>query len=187
MTRKTLWKRIGILAGVCFVVFMVGGIILAGKDVPPMPSAQTPIFLQGGHIINHHIRTKAWSLDFDSAQMTPDQSSGTIDGVHDGVIFRKGKPYLKISAQNVSVNTGTLDFTATGLVHVVSLTSKQPQSFDTDLIVWSNATHHLTLDHPSYFHTGSQTLKVQHVVVDLNTKDSTIKIGQIDGTLDPSH
>lgn len=185
MSKQRLWKRILIVAACAFVVAMIYGTFFTYNDVPKLPPAQAPVSLLGGQVINHHINTKSWSLDYDSARMTPDQSSGTITGIHDGIIYRKGKPYLKISAQQASVNTISLDFTATGLVHVVELGGKVPTSFDTDLIVWSNALHDLTLRHPAYLHTGGQTLKVENVTVDLGTMK--YHIGKIDGSFDATH
>jgi hypothetical protein len=181
MLRNPRWRAVAIVAGVVFVLVMFYETFLTYPDAPP-PMTQAPILFKGGHVVNHHVNTKSWSLDYDSAQMTQDQSSGTIDGIHNGIIFRKGKPYLKISAQQASVNTLTLDFTATGLVHVEELGAKEPVSFDTDLIVWSNALHDLTMSHPSYFHTGDQTLKVEDVTVNLETKK--YHIGKIDGSVD---
>jgi len=183
MSRKVLWQWIGIVAGIAFVAFMIWGTFFTyNGSVSMVPSAQEPVIFKGGHVVNHHINTKSWSLDYDNAQMTADQSSGTITGIHNGIIYRKGKPYLKISAQSASVNTVTLDFTATGLVHVEELGTSRPVSFDTDLIVWSNSLHDLTLAHPSYFHTGDQTLRVEDVTDNLDTKK--LHIGKIDGSVD---
>ncbi|HEY5339535.1 MAG TPA: hypothetical protein VIK27_00785 [Candidatus Aquilonibacter sp.] len=181
MSRKAFWKRVAVLACLAVAIVFVVGVLLAGKGIPPAAPPQSPIVMHGGKIVNHRINNKSWSLDYDSAQMAPDQSSGTITGVHNGIIFRKGKPYLNISARQVSVNTGSLDFTATGLVHVTALQGNATRSFDTDLIVWTNSTHLLKLDHPAYFHTGGQTLKVDHVIVNVDTQD--IKIGRIDGAV----
>lgn len=182
MSPRKRWLRIGLAAAIVVAGWLLYETFFTYNDVPALPPAQAPIFFQGGHVVNHHYVTKSWSLDYDSAQMTADQSSGTITGIHDGIIFKKGKPYLKISAQQASVNTVTLDFTATGKVHVAMLAPNAGRSFDTDLIVWSNQLHNLTLSHPSYVHTGGQTLKVETVTVNLDTDD--IKMGKIDGTVD---
>ncbi|HEY5258772.1 MAG TPA: hypothetical protein VIJ12_10400 [Candidatus Baltobacteraceae bacterium] len=181
MSHKVVWTRVAVLACVAVAIVFVVGVLLAGKGMPLHAPLQLPIVMHGGKFVNHRLNNKSWSLDFDSAQMTPDQSSGTITGIHNGIIFRKGKPYLEISARQVSVNTITLDFTATGLVHVTALQGNAPRSFDTDSIVWTNSTHLLKLDHPAYFHTGGQTLDVDHVVVNVDTQD--IKIGKIDGAV----
>jgi hypothetical protein len=112
--------------------------------------------------------------------MSPDGTLATVDGVHNGILYKKGKPYLNISAEHVSVNTQTIDFTATGDVHIQSLaTPGETKSFDTDLVQWTNATKMLTLPHPSIFHTGGETLKVASISVNFNTSD--IHMGGISG------
>lgn len=178
---KLPWRTIWICAGVAFALFMIGGIVLAGRDTPGLPPIQSPMISVGGHLSNSRTTTRSWSFDYDRAQLSPDQTFGTIQGVHHGIIFRNGKPYLKISAEQISVNTQTLNFTATGKVHVVRIGSGSVTTFDTDLIDWNNATKLLHMDHPSYVHTGGQTLKVRTILVDL-TKDE-VRLGELDGDI----
>ncbi len=58
-----------------------------------VPPGQLPIDLRGGHVLNNHITTKSWSFDYEHARLSPDGLSGTVNGVRNGVVFRKGKPY----------------------------------------------------------------------------------------------
>ncbi len=179
--RNWPWRTIWIGAGIAFGLFMIGGIVLAGRDVPALPPMQQSMVMKNGHLSNLRTTTKSWSFDYDSAQLSPDQVFGTIDGVHHGVIFRKGKPYLTLAAEHVSINTQTLNFTATGKVHVTRIGSGQDTNFDTDLIDWNNATKLLHMDHPTYVHTGGQTLKVETILVDL-AKDE-VQLGKVDGDI----
>lgn len=179
--RDLPWKKIWIGLGIAFGLFVIGGIVLAGRDVPALPPLQPPMIFKGGHYTNSRTTTKSWSFDYDRAQLSPDQTFGTIDGVHHGIIFRHGKPYLTISAEHISLNTQTLNFTATGKVHITRIGSGQSTTFDTDLVDWNNATKLLHMTHPSYIHTGSQTLKVESIIVDLS-KDE-VQTGTIDGEI----
>jgi hypothetical protein len=115
--------------------------------------------------------------------MSPDGILATLDGVKNGVLYKKGKPYLGISAEHVSLNTQTFDFTATGDVHVQALNPKDgvPKSFDSDLVQWVNATKMLQLPHPSIFRTGDETLKVSTITVNFNTSD--IHLGNVSGAV----
>ncbi len=178
--RNWNWKRIGwIAAGVLFV-WVVAGIVLAGRDVPPPPAAQ-PITMRGGRVTGNRISTRSWTFDYTKAQMSPDGILATLDGVKNGVLYKKGKPYLSLAAQHVSVNTQTFDFTATGDVQIEALHPKDgiSKSFDTDLVQWVNATKLLQLTHPCVFRTGDQTLKVADITVDFNK--NSIRLGKISG------
>lgn len=177
------WKRIGWIAGIVLLIWFAVGIMLAGRDVPPPPGAQ-PITLRGGRVTGNHVSTRSWTFDYKHAEMSPDGTLATLDGVKNGVLYKKGKPYLSIAAEHVSINTQTFDFTATGDVHVQMLhpTDKIGKSFDTDLVQWVNATKMLQLTHQSLFRTDGQALKVATITVDFN-KDE-IHLGKIEGNVE---
>lgn len=181
--RRWNWKRIGWFAGAVLAIWLVAGIMLAGRDVPPPPGSQ-PITLRGGRVTGNRISTRSWTFRYTHAEMSPDGILATLDGVKNGVLYKKGKPYLSIAAQHVSVNTQTFDFTATGDVHVEALHPKDRigKSFDTDLVQWVNATKMLQMPHPSLFRTGDQLLKVATITVDFNR--NVIHLGKISGSVE---
>jgi hypothetical protein len=186
MIRKKLtWKRIGIVAGLFFFVYVVVEIVLAGKGTPPVPPGQPPVVLRGGHVLNNHITTKSWSFDYDRARLAPDGLSGTVDGVRNGIVFKKGKPYLRISAKHIQLNISTLDFTAIGKVHVERIDDPERRAFDTDLVTWTNDAKELHMAHPSYIHSGGQTLKIGSITVDFD--DNTVHLGKVSGGVEIHH
>ncbi len=178
--RKVPWKLVGALAAAALFVFIVAQVILAGRENVPLPGSQ-PVTLLGGHVSGNRISTKSWTFDYRRAQTTPDGSVATIEGIRNGVLYKNGKPYLRLAARHVQVNTTTLDFTATGDVHVEQVDPKpgESRSFDTDLLQWTNVTKTLELPHPSIVRTGGQTLKVRTISVDF-TKGS-VRFGRISG------
>jgi hypothetical protein len=180
--RRWNWNRIGWIAAGLFAIWVIVEIVLAGENTPPPPGAQ-PITMRGGHVRGNRISTRSWTFDYTKAQMSPDGILATLDGVKNGILYKKGKPYLGIDAQHVSLNTQTFDFTATGDVHVKALNPKDgvPKSFDSDLVQWVNATKMLQLPHPSIFRTGDETLKVSTITVNFNTSD--IHLGKINGAV----
>jgi hypothetical protein len=180
--RKRLWRRLGWGAGVLFAIYVVVEVVLAGRGTPPLPPAQAPIDLRGGHVMNNHIATKSWSFDYDHARLSPDGMSGSVDGVRNGIVFRKGKPYLRISAQHVRLNIQSLDFTAVGKVHIERINDPQRRAFDTDLVTWTNDAKVLRMQHPSYIHSGGQTLRIDGIAV--NFDDDTIHLGKLSGKVD---
>jgi hypothetical protein len=176
------WKRLALGAGVALGIYVVVEIILAGGGAPPIPPSQTPIELRGGHVLTNHIATKSWSFDYDRAKLSPDGLSGSVDGVRNGIIFRKGKPYLRISARHVQLNIQTLDFTAVGKVHVERINDAAHRSFDTDLVAWTNDAKILRMPHPAYIHSGNQTLRIDGISV--NFDDNTVHLGKVAGGVD---
>jgi len=182
-TKRIRWSTVAIVVTAAIVVWFAVGIILAGREAAPPPPGTQPVTLHGGHVNGNRISTRSWTFDYQRAQMSPDGTLATVDGVRHGVLFKKGKPYLSIAAQHVSVNTQTFDFTATGDVHVEQLRAKDGvnRSFDTDLVQWTNASKMLALPHVSLFRTGSEVLKVASIAVNFNTND--IHFGKIEGAV----
>ncbi len=180
--RKINWRRIATYAAIALAVFLGIGVIRAGKDLPP-PPGQEPIILSGGKVAAHRISSRSWSFSYDHAQTSPDGTVANVDGIHSGVLFKNGKPYLSISAQHITANTQTFDFTATGDVHIeyIGDNGKRKRSFDTDLVIWANAQRQLQLNHQSIVRTGDDTLTVASVLVDFHT--GTVHLGAIKGKI----
>ncbi len=179
MRLKFGWKTVGWIAGAAVLIWVIVEVILAGHGTPPLPTNQNGITLHGGHVQGNRISTKSWSFDYKSAQLSPDGTTGTVDGVRNGIVLRKGKPYLRVAAEHITVDTQSLNFTAVGKVHVVKINDPENRSFDTDLVIWTNGTKLLRMDHPSYIHSGDQTLKLQNVTINFATDQ--IHLGGIEG------
>jgi hypothetical protein len=183
--QKRLWKRILIIAGALVVLWVVIEIAIAGNGpTPPMPSSVS-MNLRGGHVVTNRISTKSWTFDYEHAQLSPDGLTGSVDGVRNGIVFRKGKAYLKISAQHVQLDIDSLDFTAIGRVHVERIGDPENRSFDTDLVTWTNNAKLLHMDHPVYVHSGNQTLRIDGVTVDFDA--NTIHLGKVAGGVEFHH
>jgi len=186
MSRKAaLWKRIALGAGLALGVWVVVEIVLAGGGTPSAPPGEMPVDLRGGHVLNNHIATKSWAFDYDHARLSPDGMSGSVDGVRNGIVFRKGKPYLRISAKRVQLNIQSLDFTAVGKVHIERIDDPQHRSFDTDLVTWTNDAKLLRMSHPSYIHSGGQTLRIDGITVDF--EENTVHLGKVSGAVEVHH
>jgi hypothetical protein len=180
--KRFKWKRIATGAAILFGIYVIVEVILAGGGTPPIPPSQISMNLHGGHVLTNRITTKSWSFDYDSAHMSPDGLAGSVDGVRNGIVFRKGKPYLRISAQHIQVDIQSLNFTAIGKVHVERINDPQQRAFDTDLVTWTNNAKLLHMDHPSYIHTNGQTLRIDGITVDFDA--NTIHLGKLNGQVD---
>lgn len=172
-----------IIGGSVLTIWLVIGLILAGRDDMPEPPTNPPIVLQGGNVRggNHTISSRSWTLSYDRGQFSPDGVMGTLDGVHDGVIYRKGKPYIRLDARHVALNAQTLDFTAIGSVHIQMLNDPFHRSFDTDYVSWTNDAKMLQMQHPSYLHVGGQTLKIS--TIDIDFSKNQVHLGALNGSI----
>lgn len=179
MRKRFNWRRLATIGAILFGVYVIVEVILAGGGTPPIPPSSVQMNLHGGHVMANRITTKSWTFDYDHAQLSPDGMSGSVDGVRNGIVFRKGKPYLKISAQHIQVDIDSLDFTAIGKVHVERIDDPQGRAFDTDLVTWTNNAKLLKMTHPSYVHTGGQTLRIDGITVDFDA--NTIHLGKLNG------
>jgi len=102
--------------------------------------------------------------------------------VRNGIVFRKGKPYLRISAKRIVLDIQSLDFTAIGKVHIERINDPEHRAFDTDLVTWTNDAKILRMSHPSFVHSGDQTLRIDGISV--NFDDDTIHLGKVSGGVD---
>lgn len=182
MTRRArLLRPLLIGLGILLGGWMVLEVILAGRGTPPLPGV-TGITLKGGHVQGNRISSKSWSFDYKDATASADGTTGTVDGVRNGIVLRKGKPYVRISAERISFDTQSLNFTAIGKVHVEKINDPEHRSFDTDLVIWTNGAKMLRMDHPSYVHSGDQTLKLSSVTINFDTDQ--IHVGGVNGNVE---
>lgn len=180
---RASWPPVAITASLALVALLAGGVILAGRDVPGQPGP-VPITLQQGGVFGHRLTSrgaKTWSFDYDRVQTSADGSVADIEGVHGGLLYKDGKPYLKISAKHISANTINNDYTAKGEIHIEALGNGIKRSFETDLAVWQNLSKTLTLAHPSIVRTGEAVLTFKTVTVDFNT--GRVHVGPVAGSV----
>jgi len=182
--RRWDWRFAGAIASAILLVWVVAEILAAGKGAPPPPGEQ-PISLRGGHFAANRISTKSWTFEYRKAQLSADGSLATVDGLRRGTLYNNGKPYMGITAEHVSANIQTLDFTATGDVHIEQLNPKDgiKRTFDTDFVKWINDQKLLTLAHPSLVQTGDQKLTVASIKVNFDTDQ--VHFGKIKGGFIP--
>jgi hypothetical protein len=123
---------------------------------------------------------KSWSLDYDAASLSPDGSIAEINDVHDGVITRNGKPYMRMTARHVTANLGANDFVVTGPV-TFSEVDGQRRQLQTVGAHYSGFDQTLHLDQPTTIREGAATLRVATAVINFRTGETTL--GRIVGTM----
>jgi hypothetical protein len=179
---RTAAVRIATIAGVAFVAYVAYGIYAAGFDERPPPPPATSLTFRVGHVTGHRIATRSWSANFDRIVSNADQTLLDLDNVRDGIIYKKGKPYLHVRAAHMTVNTISRDFTARGPVHVETVDAKPERSFDTTSAAWQDAIGRLTMAQRIVIHRGAEApLVVGSLTFDV--KSGEIEVHDIDGPL----
>jgi hypothetical protein len=174
-------KRALIIGGVVLALLFVVAILVGGRD-EPMPPIDSSVNFGKGHAEGRRIKTTSWSCDYDKIIANNDQSIMEVDGVRNGIIYREGKPYLTLTAQHMSVNMLTKDFSANGKLHVATVNRKNPRSFDTDAMAWNEAAQTLSVTSPLTFVSESaEPLRVNSLVYDV--RDGTLHMGKSEGAL----
>ena len=171
------------LIGVALGLFAYGvlRVYLAGFDALPPPQNSVPVVVGHGIARGERLTSHSWSIDYDKITTSEDQTFVTVDGVRNGIVYKNGKPYLKIRAAHVSVNMVTHDFTATGPIHIESLNKQKPRSFDTNSATWTDASQQLELSSPIVVTSPGTSLHVQRLSLDVRT--GRLHLEHIDGTL----
>jgi hypothetical protein len=162
-------KRWIAVAAVAFLAFVVVQVYLAGREEVPPPQTAAPVVLSSGLARGERITTHSWSIDYDRITTSADQTFVSADGVRDGIIYKNGKPYLRVRAAHVNVNMVTHDFNAAGPVHVESVSRKNFHAFDTTSAVWTEAAQRLDLSQPIVVTSPGTTLHVQKLSLDVRT------------------
>ena len=149
----------------------------AGGDIPSQRTqAQTQ--LSGGSANDKRLDGKSWSLDYDKATLSPDGSLAEIDNVHNGLILRNGKPYMRMTAKHVSANLAST-------ISSSAVRFRSPRSADRTPAVHRPARlfgsdHTLHLD-PHHDPRQRHDVHVASAVVNFATGET--KLGRITGSL----
>ena len=167
------------LALVALLAWITWQTIHAGADIPSARTQQQTQ-LSGGSANDKRLDGKSWSLDYDTATLSPDGSLAEVDNVHDGVILRDGKPYMRMMAKHVTANLSYNDFIVSGPVSFSEIGGARRELF-TDQAHYSGSDHTLHLDHPTTIHAGGMTFHVATAVVNFTTGET--KLGRIEGSL----
>jgi hypothetical protein len=177
-------RTLGILAGFALLIVVGVGVYRAGLDLPPAPGAR-PVVIEHGLAQGRRITGPSWAFDYDTVQTSPDGSLSEVNGVHDGVLYRKGKPYIKLTAKQMSVNTVTNDFSAAGPIHLLIVDPVHHRTLDTDAAIWTNASQTLTLSHPVTVDDDGVKMVVKNVTIDF--AKGTSRAGPMNGSIDLGH
>jgi len=148
-------RRVVYVAIAALVGYLGYGIWRAGTSETPPPPLNAPVIFRQGSALGQRLTGRSWSADYDRIVTNTDQTILELYGVKHGVIFRDGKPYLRVTADRMTVNTVTHDFFITGKLHIETVSSDPHRTFDTDEATWSDAIQTLVLPNRAKIGTGA--------------------------------
>jgi hypothetical protein len=147
-----------------------------------MPPSNGPVLFKTGTALGQRLNGRSWTADYDRIETSTDQTTLDLYGVKHGVIYKDGKPYLRVRAERMTVNTVTRDFNATGKLHVETVGRKPTRTFDTESANWSDSVQILTLPDRAKFGTGA-ALPLLVGSAEFNVKTGDLELHQVAGAV----
>ncbi len=174
------FMRAGIAAAVILLVAWTAvGIYRAGGDVPP-PPGNPGTKLTTGHAEGRRVDGKpSWSLDYDKVVASSDSTLATLENVRDGELYKGGRPFMKMVAKHVVINTLSNDFVVTGPLELTENDGKYRRHLTSDAANYSGVLQTLTLPHPAKINSDGARIKVATAIV--NFKSGDLKLGPLVG------
>lgn len=148
------------------------GVYRAGLNETPPPPSNPQIVFHNGRASGQRITTRSWTAEYDRIVSNGDQTALELDGVRNGTIYRKGKPYLHVRAAHLSVNTVSRDFTASGSIHAETVATNPSRSFDTTSAIWNDGAQRLSMPQHVTIRSGAaHPLEVGSLTLAIKTGD----------------
>jgi hypothetical protein len=163
-------------------IFLLAGTYLAGLNESPLPPANPQVIFIKGKALGQRLNGRSWTADYERIVSNSDQTQLDLFNVKHAVIYKKGKPYLRIRADRLTVNMLTRDFNAFGALHVETIGANPHRAFDTTQANWSDLTQTLVLPDKAVIDTGAPLpLRVGSATFDV--KSGQIELRSVAGGL----
>jgi hypothetical protein len=175
-------KRPALILGAALAAYVGYGIWMAGRNETMIPSSNGPVLFKTGNAIGQRLNGRSWSTVYERISTSTDQTQLDLYGIKHGLIYKDGKPYLKVTAERMTVNTVTRDFNATGKLHVETVGKKPMRTFDTETANWNDALQTLTLPDKAKFGTGAALPLLVGSAV-FNVKTGELEMHQVAGAV----
>lgn len=120
---------------------------------------------------------------YDHVEVNPETGYLDARGVHDAVIFRQGKPFLHLIADEIEANLTSKDFTASGHLRAKQSLNGVTRTFSTSSASWSDATQRFTMADQIRLQSQGATLLVNGLTIDMKTGE--MHLGSLNGELRP--
>jgi len=164
---KTRRRAVSLLVAAA-IGYLGYGIWHAGLNEIGAPShGPSSSVFSNGSINGERTGSHGWSVSYDKLVASPDQRTLDLTGVHDGKVYVRGKPALRLRADHAVLDTVTHDFSATGHLRIESLDARLPVVLETDRATWSNDVKRLVLPDPIVMHRAGTTTVIGRAELDV--------------------
>lgn len=173
MTVRIPWRLPAVVVALGLLGWVGFEIGRAGGDIAP-PRIATQSTLDHGVVTGKRVDGRSWSLQYDTATVSPDGAQTTMAHVHNGRLRAKGKPDVLFQADDVTANSATGDFTVRGAVKLSQqLGPGHLRTFRTTGAQYIGMTHTLVLPNSATITDGKTTITVANATVDFRTGATT--------------
>jgi lipopolysaccharide export system protein LptC len=122
-----------------------------------------------------------WRFVADSSETSTDGMMTTYHHVREGVYYIKGKPAYKLTADQVTVDLRSMNYTGSGSVHVWSVLPRDISDLRTDNLSWNNPMQTLVCPSEVRIKYKGYDMTTSHLQADLLTGSSTLGQTSIKG------
>jgi len=145
---RSLSERPGVwVGGFVIALFAIAGILLLTAFLTPdMKTTMGQPQIQMHQIVGQGERGTqlGWRFEADSSELSTDGQLTTYHGVRKGTYYLNGKPAYELTANQVTLDMRSENYTASGSVHVWSVRKSDLSDLKTETVLWNNPLQTLT-------------------------------------------
>jgi len=172
-----MWTVGGLLAAV-LVYYLVSALLMPDN---PADFGQPQITMSNVKGQGERGNQLGWRFVADSSQTSTDGMVTTYHHVREGVYYLKGKPAYRITADQVTVDLRSMNYTGAGSVHVWSVLPRDLSDLRTDNISWNNPLQTLICPTEVRVKYKGYDIVTSHLQANLATGSSTLGSTSIKG------
>jgi len=165
------WDTWGIAAAIAFFAFLTYYLVSGLMTPASVAPADQQLTMRGIHGQAERAGELGWRFSADSTTASPDGTTATYNGAR-ATYYLAGKPAYRLTAARVLIDLRTLNYTASGGVHVWSVAGKKRQDFKTDDVLWNQVPQLLSCPKPVHVSYGGTILETAHLSINLRTGDT---------------
>ena len=122
-----------------------------------------------------------WKFVADSSETSPDGMVTTYHHVREGTYYLKGKPAYKLTADEVTLDLRSMNYTGSGSVHVWSVRPRDLSDMRTENVAWNNPLQMLTCPTSVRVKYKGYDMVTSHLQANLLSGSSTLGSTSIKG------
>ncbi|HXW52181.1 MAG TPA: LPS export ABC transporter periplasmic protein LptC [Candidatus Acidoferrales bacterium] len=146
--RRSLAERPGLWVGgfVAALVLAGGYFLITALLTPDIPPSLGQPQIQMRQVIGQGERGTqlGWRFVADSSELSTDDEVTTYHNVRRGTYYLDGKPAYELTADQVTLDMRSQNYTATGAVHVWSVRKRDLSDLRTETVLWNNPLQMIT-------------------------------------------